>query len=787
MLTRLSLRTSLPLLLAAFALLFILLLTSMHLPRQAKASKDSLHSYTQQILVLMQSSLSDHLRQRRSQELQVSLADLASLQGVHWAMVIDQHQHIIAATRLGLHPDRVVLPDGHKLEELLAGDRPRWVGLGNHRYLVSYPLIVTLDQDELRQYSLLVSLDYQQSTRRSTSNDWLYLGQILVLLLLLGLFLNVLYARLVTRRLASIGQAVQRFAAGDQQAKAEIGGEDEIGQLACNFNRMIEQLTQNQAALRDSEQLLRNVVGAAPVAMLIINAQGRIEDANPAAGRLFNRRRRDLLDTTPDDLLGYSEPWPRMQAQLQTPLEFAAHSNNHSFMLEGTCTPFERAGQRCHLLLLRDISDRKRAEQRLRFLANFDQLTNVASRNHLLIQLDEALANGLPLALLFINLDHFKRINDSLGHDIGDTLLRAVADRLRPFADSGDLLARLGGDEFLLLLDHDDLDAAMNRGGRILEAFKTPFQARQYQLYISPSIGITHHRGTGGSASELLKQADLALMRAKGAGRNRLACFDSQLAAEAEERQRLEGELRLALERGEFELFYQPQVDNANQPQVMEALLRWRSPRRGLVSPAVFIPVLEDTRLILEASRWVFRQACRQALSWRRQGYHWRIAINLSPLDFHQPDLADTLIGILTDEGTPAELLELELTESALLEADEMVQETLRRLKDAGLPLYLDDFGTGYASLTYLQQFRFDGIKIDRQFVAELPENPRSVALVRGILTMAVQLGLEVVAEGVENERQAAFLRLNGCHRLQGFYFARPQPAADCVRLAAHA
>lgn len=208
MLTRLSLRTSLPLLLAMFALLFILLLTSMHLPRQAKASKDSLHSYTQQILILMQSSLSDHLRQRRSQELQVTLADLASLQGVLWAMVIDQHQHIAAATRLGLHPGRLTLPDGHKLEEMLAGDRPRWLDLGNHRYLVSYPLIATLDQDKLRQYSLLVSLDYQQSTRRNTSNDWLYLGQILVLLLLLGLFLNFLYARLVTRRLARIGEVV---------------------------------------------------------------------------------------------------------------------------------------------------------------------------------------------------------------------------------------------------------------------------------------------------------------------------------------------------------------------------------------------------------------------------------------------------------------------------------------------------------------------------------------------------------------------------------------------------
>ncbi|WP_049338946.1 putative bifunctional diguanylate cyclase/phosphodiesterase, partial [Stutzerimonas stutzeri] len=229
-----------------------------------------------------------------------------------------------------------------------------------------------------------------------------------------------------------------------------------------------------------------------------------------------------------------------------------------------------------------------------------------------------------------------------------------------------------------------------------------------------------------------------------------------------------------------FVLHYQAQVNAQGEPEVMEALLRWNSPERGLVPPGEFIPVLEESGMIIEATRWVVREACRQACRWHAMGHPLRIAINLSPLDFRQADLAGSLLAILAEEGASPDMLELEITESALLEADEHVQQTLGRLKAAGLPLLLDDFGTGYASLTYLQRFRFDGIKIDREFVSGLPDSEQSVALVRGILTMASHLGLHVVAEGVENERQAAFLRLNGCPSLQGFHYARPQPAAQC-------
>ena len=523
------------------------------------------------------------------------------------------------------------------------------------------------------------------------------------------------------------------------------------------------------------------LIDAAPIGMMVVDQALQVEQANPAAASLFNCSPAELLGNQPLDRLLERDAVKRLsQAPANSNLEFTALRDGQVITLEVSMTPFQRDAREYYLVLLRDISDRKQAEQRLRFLAHFDPLTQLANRNQLLQRLELLVGAGCPLALLFIDIDHFKRINDTLGHEIGDRLLAEIAERLRQHMPANSLLARSGGDEFVCLLEGANADDGKNLGSELLNLFNDPFQVRQYSCNVSPSIGLTLCNGQQGSASDLLKQADLALYAAKDAGRNGLALFTPELSRAAELRQQLEQELRLALEREEFELFYQPQVDASGQAQSMEALLRWRSPSRGLVSPADFIPVLEETGLILEATRWVFRQACRQARRWQSEGRHWRIAVNLSPLDFRQHDLAGQLLQILADEQASAAWLELEITESALLDDGPQVRDCLARLKIAGLPLFLDDFGTGYASLTYLQQFDFDGIKIDRQFVANLPDSPQSVALVHGILTMAAQLGLEVVGEGVENERQAAFLLLNGCQRLQGFYYAKPQPAEVC-------
>lgn len=780
MLTRLSLRRSLPLLLGLFGLLFTVLLTAWHLPTRIEETLADWRSHTNQHLALLQSSLSDHRRLGRTAELETELADLASLEGVRWAMVIDHELEVIAATRLGLVPERLELISAANLEAFVASGRPSWTGEKADHQLAIYPLDrVAEDGTPLRE-ALLVEYDFAPVLAHTKREAWFYLAQTLALLAMLGLILNRLYGRLLTRRLASIDQAARQFALDQQPQPPAVSGRDEIGKLAITLSRMMNQLHERQLAVSESERLFRELVDMAPIGMLVVDGELRVLQANPAAAALFGCSPDELLNNLPSDRLVESDATARLRSTpASTALELTGRRNGQEVPLEISCTPFERYGEKRFLVLLRDISDRLRAEQRLRFLAHFDPLTQLANRNYLLQRLEQLLSARLPLTLLYLDLDHFKRINDSLGHEVGDKLLVQIGDRLSQLMPVHALLSRTGGDEFMLLLDGNDVGSAERLAQRIIDGFQPPVRIGQYECFVSPSIGIAFSDGRH-SATDLLKRVDLALYAAKDAGRNCMAVYDDSLSEAAASRRELEQALRRALDREEFVLHYQAQVNAQGEPEVMEALLRWESPERGLVPPAEFIPVLEESGMIIEATRWVFREACRQACHWHAAGHMLRIAVNLSPLDFRQADLAGSLLAILDEEGASASMLELEITESALLEADEHVQQTLGRLKAAGLPLLLDDFGTGYASLTYLQRFRFDGIKIDREFVNGLPDSEESVALVRGILTMASHLGLHVVAEGVENERQAAFLRLNGCPSLQGFHYARPQPAAQC-------
>lgn len=780
MLTRMPLRLSLPLLLSVFAGLFTLLLTTFQLPSSIEAAVEDWQNRTRQHFALLQSSLSDHVRHGRTAELETELADLASLDGIAWAMVIDRDLRIVASTRLDLRTDQLNAISPSALKARVRMGHASWLPLAGQRQLAIYPLDRT-GQIPARQHdALLVELDFTAQLQQIKRDAWNYLAQILALLFFLGLALNFLYGRLITGRLARVEQAARHFAAHQLPQSPAIKGYDEIAALARTLSQMMHQLYDRQMALSESERMMRDLINTAPVGMLVVDHDLRIGQANLAAARLFNRTPLELVATPVESLLLESDAAQRMlHSPMGTALELTGLRSGQQVPLEISCTPFRRQKAQHYLLLLRDISERLEAEQNLRFLAHYDPLTHLANRHYLVQRLEHLLSQGTRLSLLFIDIDHFKRINDALGHEVGDFLLVKIATRLTRLAPSPCVLARSGGDEFMLLLEAVEPAEALALGQRIVSDLEPAIQIGQYECFISPSIGIASSDGDG-TANDLLKQVDLALYAAKGSGRNCIVAYSDTLGAVAERRHQLELELRQALELEQFVLHFQPQVDSQGRPRAMEALLRWQSPSRGLVPPGEFIPVLEESGMIIDVTRWVFRQACRQARLWQQQGHAVRIAVNLSPLDFRQADLAGCLQEILHEEDAGPELLELEITESALLAADDHVQTTLTRLRELGMPLLLDDFGTGYASLTYLQKFAFDGIKIDREFVADLPDSAHSVALVRGILTMASHLGLHVVAEGVENDRQAAFLLLNGCPSLQGYFYARPQPASQC-------
>jgi len=436
-----------------------------------------------------------------------------------------------------------------------------------------------------------------------------------------------------------------------------------------------------------------------------------------------------------------------------------------------------------------DITERKRQEAVVWQQARVDTLTSLPNRRSLRERIERALAQremrGEELAVMFVDLDHFKEINDSLGHDVGDALLVQVAGRLQgcmPAGGAGSgVVARMGGDEFTVLLTATQATPEAERVGHaLLEALSAAFEVAGERVYVSASIGVSIAPRDGSEIEALFKHADLALYEAKRAGRNRMAPFSPALHDAAQRRARLAGELREALQRQEFSLVYQPILslrEPEAPPRKAEALLRWTHPQLGEVSPAQFIPLAETSGLIVDIGDWVFREAAAQVQAWRAAGREgFQISINKSPVQFlgersHrvQPDWALHLRGL----GLPGDALAVEITEGLLLERDEAVAERLRALREAGVSISLDDFGTGYSSLSYLQHHAIDTIKIDRSFVVGLDGGGKALALCRAIVTMAHELGMEVVAEGVETEAQMLALREMDCDWGQGWWFGK--------------
>ncbi|MCK1358523.1 EAL domain-containing protein [Bradyrhizobium sp. 199] len=427
-----------------------------------------------------------------------------------------------------------------------------------------------------------------------------------------------------------------------------------------------------------------------------------------------------------------------------------------------------------------DITERRRAEARIAYMAHHDALTGLLNRVKFREELEGILgtiAPGERAAVLCVDLDRFKSVNDTLGHPAGDALLQAVADRLRGCLGPLDVVARVGGDEFALVQYGAQPVDATTLSTEIIKAVGQPYDIDGHQVIVSASVGIALAPDDGDDPDILLKKADIALYRAKKDGRNAYRFFESDMDATMQERRVLEMGLRQALELNQFEIFYQPLLDlKSGRVSGFEALLRWRHQARGLVSPADFIPLAEEIGLIVPIGRWVLQRACQDAMNWPGD---IKLAVNLSPVQFKSGTLVFDVVSALARSGLPAHRLELEITESALLESTEATIAILDQLRELGARISMDDFGTGYSSLSYLRSFPFDKIKIDQSFIRELSDAPESIAIVRAIASLGSSLGMSVTAEGVETTDQLRRIHVEGCTEAQGYLFSRPRPAHE--------
>lgn len=434
--------------------------------------------------------------------------------------------------------------------------------------------------------------------------------------------------------------------------------------------------------------------------------------------------------------------------------------------------------------------ERKSAEDKLAYMAQFDALTGLPNRTLYLDRLahaiDAAARDSTSVAVLFVDIDRFKSVNDTLGHAVGDELLVQIASRLKSLVRSGDSIGRLSGDEFALVLSEltqDDRAAVI--GKKITAALSTPFSIQGHTVYVSGSVGISLYPTDGAAPEALLKHADMAMYRAKQSGPGRYQFYKPELQRKALARVQLENKLREALDKDQFELWYQPKVDlRTGELSGLEALLRWRTDDGEVVEPSEFIAVLEDTGLIIPVGEKVVAMACQQLRAWQDAGCAPpSLALNVSPRQFQQENLDDTLTRPILDSGIDPQMIEFELTESMLMRDAEGAIRTLKRIKSHGVRLALDDFGTGYSSLHYLKLFPLDSLKIDREFIHDMLDDANNARIVAAIVSLGRNLNMMVVAEGVETARQLAFLRRQGCNEAQGFGLSRPLPADEMTDL----
>jgi diguanylate cyclase (GGDEF)-like protein/PAS domain S-box-containing protein len=553
-----------------------------------------------------------------------------------------------------------------------------------------------------------------------------------------------------------------------------------------------------EQALQDSESRLRGIVQAIPDLLVILDEDGRYIDILPSHDSAYSALAVNLMGstlhkkfprTTADKIMVAIHNSIRLQ-KTQT-IEYERENHARTSLIEGRVQPLSYTVNDKHavVFLARDITERKIREDEIARLAFYDSLTNLPNRRLLQDRLQQAMAysrrSGLRGALLFIDLDNFKTLNDTQGHDIGDLLLQQVSLRLKACVREMDTVARLGGDEFVVMLEqlsHEESVAAGQSkaiGEKILHSLRQPYLVAGYENMSSTSIGITLFNAHEESSDELMKHADIAMYQAKTDGRNTLRFFDNKMQTVLTLRTKLEKDLREGLRQQQLLLHYQPQVDLHGQLIGAEALVRWQHPTRGLVPPMEFIPLAEESGLIIPLGDWVLNAACQQLQIWATQPAmaHISIAVNISAKQLHQADFVDKVMATLHATQITPGRLKLELTEGLLLEDTEEIIRKMNALKVCGVGFSLDDFGTGYSSLAYLKRLPLDQLKIDQSFVRDLLTDPNDAAIAGTIVTLANSMALNVIAEGVETEMQRQCLEDLGCYAYQGYLFGRPEPA----------
>jgi diguanylate cyclase (GGDEF)-like protein/PAS domain S-box-containing protein len=656
----------------------------------------------------------------------------------------------------------------------------------------------------------------QLNARKRSIAMWGQLGSLLFILLSTAAIV-IIAQRLITRRVNTSLKVLKEVEDGNIDARIPVSSNDELGRLQHGINSMTEKVgallqqhRRNEEEIRTTSRILDTIVENIPNTIFL-------KRASDLRYVLFNKAGEKLLDIDRQELLGKNDYdlFSREQADLFTahdrlalsspavldiPEETVATRGGAQRILHTQKLALHNSNGEAEYLLgiSEDISERKKAEERIRELAFFDQLTGLPNRTLLQDRLKQAMSsgnrNGSFGAVLLIDLDNFKTLNDTLGHDIGDMLLKQVAQRLTLIMRECDTVARLGGDEFVVVLAGLDTRAREAANAveaitlKILASLKQPYPLGNMSHQTTASIGVTLFQGDHASIDDLIKQADLAMYESKAGGRNALRFFDPSLEAAVKARAALEDDLRRAIVEKQFLLHYQAQISSeqmgADQTTGSEVLLRWQHPQRGLVAPDEFIPLAEETGLIVPLGHWVLQTACKQLAAWaaRPEFAHLTVAVNVSAHQFRQADFVELVLEVLKNTGANPQKLKLELTESLLVSSVDEVIEKMFALKAAGVSFSLDDFGTGYSSLSYLKRLPLDQLKIDQSFVHDVMDNASDASIARSIIVLASNLGLGVIAEGVETKTQREFLANLGCHAYQGYYFSRPLPLEDFER-----